>query len=82
MPRQAGRFRVKAITPLEQFNDIMGATIADEQVDTIGGYVTDHFGRVPHRGETIHLDGFRFEVQRADARQVHVLIAERLPAAG
>lgn len=81
MPRQPGRFRVKAITPLEQFNETLGASIEDEQVDTIGGYVTDHFGRVPHRGETIDLHGFRFEVQRADARQVHVLIAERAPAA-
>jgi magnesium and cobalt transporter len=78
MPRQPGRFRIRALTPLEQFNTAFEVSLNDEQVDTIGGYVTDHLGRVPRRGEAIELDGFRFDVQRADARQVHVLIAERL----
>jgi magnesium and cobalt transporter len=79
MPKQPGRFRIRALTSLEQFNESFQTELFDEQVETIGGYVTDHFGRLPHRGETIELDGFRFEVQRADARQLHVLIAERLP---
>jgi magnesium and cobalt transporter len=78
MPRQPGKFRIRALTPLEQFNESFQSDISDENVDTIGGYVTDAFGRVPRRGEVIELDGFRFEVQRADARQVHVLITERL----
>jgi magnesium and cobalt transporter len=78
MPRQPGRFRIRALTPLEQFNTAFETELSDEQVDTIGGYVTDHLGRVPRRGEAIEVDGFRFDVQRADARQVHVLIAERL----
>ena len=80
MPKQTGRFRVRALTSLEQFNESFDANLSDEQVDTVGGYVTDHFGRVPHRGEMIEIDGFRFEVQRADARQVHVLIVERITA--
>ena len=78
LPRQPGRFRVRALTSLEQFNETFSTHLHDDQVDTIGGYVTDHFGRLPHRGESIELDGFKFEVQRADARQVHVLVAERL----
>jgi magnesium and cobalt transporter len=81
MPKQTGRFRIRALTPIEQFNESFNAAINDENVDTIGGYVTDAFGRVPRRGEAIELDGFRFEVQRADARQVHVLITERLASA-
>ncbi len=79
MPRQAGRFRVRALTTLEQFNEAFESNLEDEQVDTIGGFVTDAFGRVPHRGEKIDLNGFCFEVQRADARQVHVFVVERLP---
>jgi magnesium and cobalt transporter len=78
MPKQPGRFRVRALTPLEQFNEAFQSNLNDEQVDTLGGYVTDHLGRVPRRGEKIRLDGFEFEVQRVDARQVHVLIAERI----
>ena len=80
MPRQPGRFLVRALTPLEQFNAAFSCTLADDQVDTIGGFVTDHFGRMPHRGEQIDIEGFRFEVQRADARQIHVLIVQRSSA--
>ncbi len=81
MPRQPGRFRVRALTPLEQFNEAFQCELNDEQVDTIGGYVTDLFGRVPHRGERIETSDLRFEVQRADARQVHVLIVEKITSA-
>jgi magnesium and cobalt transporter len=35
---------------------------------------------MPHRGEQIDIEGFRFEVQRADARQIHVLIVQRSSA--
>ena len=80
MPRQHGRFRVRALTSLEQFNAAFSTSLADEQVDTIGGFVTDHFGRLPHRGEQIDIDGFRFEIQRADARQIHVLVVQRITA--
>ena len=48
-----------------------------ETVETIGGFVTDHLGHVPRRGEFVEVDGVRFEIQRADARRVHLLIVER-----
>ncbi|MFZ9162781.1 MAG: transporter associated domain-containing protein, partial [Burkholderiaceae bacterium] len=55
--------------------------LSDEQVDTIGGYVTDHLGRVPRKGETVGLEGFEFEIQRADARTVQMLLVKRLEEA-
>jgi magnesium and cobalt transporter len=33
---------------------------------------------VPRRGESVELDRFRFEVLRADARQIHLLLVETL----
>jgi magnesium and cobalt transporter len=73
------RFRVKALTEIEDFNEAFGTTFSDHEFDTIGGLVTDHFGRVPRRGDRIELDGLRFEVLRADARQVHLLQVTRVP---
>ena len=73
------RWRVKALTEIEQFNDEIGSHFADEGVDTIGGLVAGHLGRMPRKGETFDLAGLRFEVMRADARQVHVLLVEKLP---
>jgi magnesium and cobalt transporter len=73
------RWRVKALTEIEQFNDTLGTQFSDEDVDTIGGLVANHLGRVPHKGDSIDIGTTRFEVLRADARQVHVLLVEKLP---
>ncbi len=73
------RWRVRALTEIEQFNDTLGTTLANEDVDTIGGLVANHLGRMPRKGEQFEIDDLRFEVLRADARQVHVLLVEKLP---
>jgi magnesium and cobalt transporter len=36
-------------------------------------------GRVPKRGEIVELAGLRFEIQRADPRQIHILIVNQIP---
>jgi magnesium and cobalt transporter len=73
------RWRVKALTEIEQFNEEIGADLPADDVDTIGGLVANHLGRMPHKGEVFDLDNLRFEVLRADARQIHVLLVEKLP---
>jgi magnesium and cobalt transporter len=78
-PDRDGRYRVRALTELEQFNQVFNTTFADPDVDTIGGFVTDHVGRLPRRGETITIDSVVFEVLRADARQLHVLMVTPVP---
>ncbi len=42
-----GKYRVKALTEIAQFNDTFGTKYPDEEFNTIGGLVTDRFGRVP-----------------------------------
>lgn len=74
-----GRYRVKALTEIAAFNETFGTQFPDEDFDTIGGFVTDQFGRVPRRGDTLELDGVRFEVLRADARQAHLFQVARVP---
>jgi len=73
---QHKRYRVQAITEISQFNSVFGTVFADDEFDTIGGLITDHFGRVPRRGESVVQDGLRFEVLRADPRQIQLLLVE------
>ncbi len=73
------RWRVRALTELEQFNEALGTALTNDDVDTIGGLVANHLGRMPRKGEQFEIDDLRFEVLRADARQVHVLLVEKLP---
>jgi magnesium and cobalt transporter len=76
-----GTFRVKAQTEIGDFNQAIGASFADDEFDTVGGLVANAFGRLPKRGETVEISGFRFQVMRADSRRLHTLKVTRLPQA-
>ncbi len=76
---QNGRYRVKATTEIEDFNEAFATRFSDEEYDTVGGLVIRHFGRLPKRGEAVELEGLRIQVLRADSRRVHTLLVERLP---
>ena len=74
-----GKYRVKALTEVAQFNEAFATRFPGDEFHTIGGIVTDRFGRVPKRGEAVEIDGLRFEVLRADARQAHLFLVNRVP---
>ncbi|MGD9872148.1 MAG: HlyC/CorC family transporter [Thauera sp.] len=76
---QNGRYRVKATTEIEDFNEAFATEFSDEEYDTVGGLVIRHFGRLPKRGEVVEVDGLKIQVLRADSRRVHTLVVERLP---
>ncbi|MGE5625990.1 MAG: HlyC/CorC family transporter [Bacillota bacterium] len=74
------RYTVKAVTPVEDFNDYFATRLSDEEFETVGGLVTHAFGHLPKRGEKIEFGGFRFKVLRADSRRLHLLEVLRRPA--
>ena len=71
------KFRIRGITELEQVNDALGTSFQDDDNDTLAGFILKNIGRVPHKGESIKIHNITFEIQRADARQVHVLLATK-----
>lgn len=78
----SGKFRVKALTEIQDFNEALNTAFSDEEFSTIGGLVVNRFGHLPKRGEQISFDGLRFSVLRADSRRVHSLLVEILPETG
>ena len=66
-------FTLKALTPIEDFNEYFGADFPDDEFDTIGGLIVHHLGHVPKRGEKAELGPFRFIVMRTDSRRVELL---------
>ncbi len=66
-------YTVKAVTPIDEFNDYFDSQFSDEDFDTIGGLIVHTLGHVPKKGEKVRLDHFEFEVLRADKRRVHLL---------
>ena len=75
-------FTVKALTTIEDFNEIFSTHFSDEDVDTIGGLVMQYFGRLPVKGETVTIEGYQFKVALADKRriiQLHVTLPDNAP---
>lgn len=64
---------VKALTPIEEFNQFFHTQLDEQEFDTIGGLVIHQFGHMPKRGEKIELASFQFEVLNADKRRIHLL---------
>ena len=77
---RAGRWRVKAVTEIDDFNERFEAGLPDDEFDTIGGLVVHQFGHLPKRGEKVDAFGLSFEVLRADSRRLHTLLVSRHPA--
>ena len=67
------RFLVHGLATLEEFNAYFKADLPTENFDTIGGYVVHRFGHMPKRGESVKIERFGFNVQRADSRRVVML---------
>ncbi len=77
LPEPGGRYRVKALTQIADFNAAFGARLSDETADTVGGLVIAHLGRLPKRGESVAIEGLRFQVLRADSRRVYTLLVDK-----
>ena len=73
----ATKWRVKASTEIDAFNEKFGTHFSDDESGTVGGLLTQEFARVPHRGESVVLGGLKFTVLRADGRRVWLMTVER-----
>ncbi len=71
-----GHYRVKAITEIADFNEVLGAEFSNENYDTVGGLVLNKFGRLPKRGESVVIGSLKFMVLRADSRRLHTVLVE------
>jgi magnesium and cobalt transporter len=67
------RYLLKALTPIEEFNDYFKAKLSDEEFDTIGGLVTQSLGHMPKIGESVLIETFEFRVTHADKRRIRTL---------
>jgi magnesium and cobalt transporter len=73
LQRGPGRYTIKALTPVEDFNQFFKTEFDEEKFDTIGGFVTQYFGHLPKRDEKVSVDDYQFRVIKADSRRVHLL---------
>jgi magnesium and cobalt transporter len=72
-------YTIKALTPVEDFNEYFDVQLPDDEFDTIGGLVVHEIGHLPRRGERVVIGNLLFKVLRADSRRVHMLQLTLLP---
>ena len=70
-----GSFRVSARLSLFELGETFELELEDDEVDTVGGLVAKHLGRLPQSGDVISFSGLEFKVDRFDARRKRLLTA-------
>jgi len=66
-------YTIKALTSVEDFNEYFSNDWSDDDFDTVGGFVMNHFGHLPARDEQVTIGNFKFTVMRADNRRIHLV---------
>lgn len=64
---------VKALTPVNEFNEYFNTEFNDQEFTTVGGMALQQFGHIPERGETINIGPFLVTVLNADSRQIKLI---------
>ena len=71
--RNDHEYMIKALTPMDEFDDYFQTRLATDEYDTLGGFIVSQLEHMPKKGESLTVDNMRFEVVRADTRRVHLV---------
>src|SRR3954453_22599363 len=64
-----GGIRVSSRFLVDDLEEVCGVAIDDDDVDTVGGLMGKHLGRVPIAGSVVEADGLRFEAEGPRGRR-------------
>jgi len=71
--RSANEFMIKALIPIEEFDEYFSTHLASDDYDTIGGFLLGQLEHMPKKGESVIVNKMKFEIIRADNRRVHLI---------
>ncbi|MFC5730757.1 MULTISPECIES: hemolysin family protein [Nocardioides] len=63
------QMRVSSRYPVDDLDELFGFDIEEEDVDSVGGLMAKHLGRVPIPGSVVEAWGLRFEAEQAAGRR-------------
>ncbi len=73
---------IQARTTLDAASEAMGIEIADEAVETVGGWIMHMARAIPQKGEVVEFGRFRITVLEGTVRQIGAVRLEVLPEPG
>ncbi|WP_032097058.1 MULTISPECIES: CNNM family magnesium/cobalt transport protein CorC [unclassified Alteromonas] len=69
-PLNKSTYSVKALTPVDDFNEFFETNFSEEEADTIGGIVLKAFGHMPETSEEVTINDIHFKVTNSDKRRL------------
>src|SRR4051794_15213133 len=78
-----GSFRVSSRFHVDDLGEACGIHLEDDDVETVGGLMGKHLGRVPITGSVVEVHGVRFEAEGPAGRRIRigtVLVSRQEPA--
>ncbi len=67
--RDDGSIRVSSRYPIDDLDELFGFDVEEEDVDSVGGLMAKHLGRVPIPGSSVEAHGLRFEAEETAGRR-------------
>lgn len=64
-----GSVRVSSRYPVDDLEEAAGVAVDDDDVDSVGGLMAKHLGRVPIAGSVVEVEGLRFEAEEPAGRR-------------
>lgn len=71
--RHPNEFMIKALMPMDEFDDYFATQLATDEYDTVGGFLVHQLQHMPKKGDNLTVDNLRFEVIKADNRRIHLI---------
>lgn len=76
-PLPDGSVRVDGLTPLADMEERFALDLEGVDADTVGGYVFEVLGRVPHEGDEVTLQSYTLQVTSMDGLRVAEIVLRR-----
>ena len=71
--RNEHEFMIKALMPIDEFDDFFSTQLATDEYDTIGGFIVSQLEHMPKKGEILSVDEMKFEIVKADNRRIYLI---------
>ncbi|MDO5752416.1 hemolysin family protein [Arthrobacter sp.] len=78
-----GRYRIRSRMAVDELGELFDKDLDDDEVDTVGGFMAKHLGKIPSLGNTVEVNGILLLVERMEAsrnRVSHVIASAVEPA--
>jgi len=78
---EENRFSVDGGTKVQEMSDTVGIPVESAEFDSVGGYVSGLFGRVPEMNESIADEFCRYTIMGVEKNRITRILAEKIVAA-